>query len=168
MLAFQNGDSHTFVRRWVATLILDIAALALRSWSQILQHMHARNMAQCEVFACACCSHQKVISQQTNLILKSSMPTIALGIRCWMHWAQWWYPYCSSSGGVALAIAGWTPSSIYRCCSSKRENSTQQGQSYSYCSINIYCIWETDGLCSTLLFMELYSILPTLIPGWQP
>ena len=92
----QSGNSCGFVRRWVATLVLGVATFALHSWLHVLRHMHPRNAAQRRVIACACRSHQKVTPQQTNLIVKSSTPTITLGIHCWMHRAQRQHPYCSS------------------------------------------------------------------------
>ena len=149
----------------MATLVLDVAALVLHSWLHVLQRMHTRNASQHGVIACACCSHQKVTLQQTSLTVEIGTPTVILGIRCWMHQTQWQHPYCSSSGGAALATAGYSASSTNGCCSNKRENSTQQGQSYGHCSINRYYSWETDGFCSMLLFMVLYSILPTLAPA---
>ena len=144
-----------FCQRRVAILVLDAAALALHSWLHVLQCMHKRNAAQRGVIACAGRSHQKVTPQQTNLIVKSSMPTITLGIHCWMHRAQRQHPYGCSGGGASLATAGYSPSSTNRCCSNKRENSTQQRQSFGHCSINRYYIWKTVGLCSMLLFMVL-------------
>ena len=122
----QSGNSCNFVKMWVATLVLDVAALALCSWSSVSQHMHVYNVAQRVVIACAYSSHQ-VTPQQTNLIVKSSTPTITLGIRCWMHRAQQQHPYCSSSGGAFLAMVSYSPSSTNRCCGNKRENSTPQG-----------------------------------------
>ena len=151
----QSGNSCDFVRMWVATLVLDVAALVLHSWLHVLQRMHMCNAAQRGVIACACRSHQKVTPQQTNLIVKSSTPTITLGIRCWMYRAQWQHPYGCSGGGASLATAGYSPSSTNRCCSNKRENSAQQRQSFGHCSINRYYFWKTVGLCSMLLFMVL-------------
>ena len=124
----QSGNSCNFVKMWVATLVLDVAGLALlHSRLHVLQHMHTRNAAQRVVIACACRSHQKVTPQQTSLIVKSSKPTITLGIRCWMHRAQRQHPYGCSGGGASLAMASYSPSSTNRRCSNKKENSTQQG-----------------------------------------
>ena len=123
----QSGNSWNFVRRWVATLVLDVVALALHSWLHVLQCMHTCNAAQHRVIACACRSHQKVTPQQTNFIVKSSTPTITLGIHCWMHRTQRQHPYGCSGGGASLAMAGYSPSSTSRCCGNKRESSTQQG-----------------------------------------
>ena len=120
----QSDNSCNFVRRWVATLVLGVATLVLHSWLHVLQRMHTRNAAQRGVVAGACRSHQKLTPQQTNLIVKSSTPTITLGIRCWMHQAQWQHPYGCSGGGASLAMACYSPSSTNRCYSNKRKNST--------------------------------------------
>ena len=96
MPSAQNGNSCNFVKMWVATLVLDVAALALHSWLHMLQRMHASNATQRVVIACTWQSHQMVMLQQTNLIVKSSTPTITLGIRCWMHQTQRLHPYFSS------------------------------------------------------------------------
>ena len=151
----QCGDSCDFVRMWVATSFLDVAALALHSWPHALQRMHMHNSARRVVIACAGCSHRKVTPRQANLIVKSTTPTITVGIRCWMHRAQRQHPYCCSSGGASLVMAGCSPSSTNRCSSNKRENSTQQRQSFGHCSISRYYIWKTVGLWSMLLFMVL-------------
>ena len=152
-----SGDEW---RHWLWML-----RLAVHSRLHVVRCMHAGNAAQRVVIACSCGSHQKVTPRQTNLIMKSSAPTITLGICCWMHRGQRRQPYSCSGGGVAIAAAGSSPSNTNRCPGNRRENSTQQGQSFGQCSINRYCIWKTDELCSSLLFMVLYFILPVLAPG---
>ena len=105
-------------------MVLDVAALPLRC---MFCSICIRAMQPSAWSLPAHAAHQKISLRQTNLIVKSSTPTITLGIRCWMHRAQRQHPYGCSGGGASLAMASYSPSSTNRRCSNKKENSTQQG-----------------------------------------
>ena len=92
LLTAQSGNNRNFVRNWVETLILDVAALALHSWLHFLQRMQASNTSQHNVDPCAWFSHQQLTLQEiSHYEDQYQSSTFALEQhawhlpRCWVH-----------------------------------------------------------------------------------